>query len=256
MKKIVLSFDTEPDLHSNNYLSITQGLSEIKAILDRNKIKATFFVTCDCIIKYPKIFQDLKKEDHEISLHGYTHTRFDELSLEEKEDSIKKSISCFKKILKQSPKGFRAPQHSIDKDTLRLLEKYDFKYDSSRTPLNFLQFIFFPKKLKLNIERFFSKPQRYNLGRLKEIPPTSLFMPFVSLVLRAFPRILQRIYLFFLFSCFDEVVFYAHSWDFIKIPESGLDRKFSHERVISNLDYLIKLIKNKGAFVKAEELAD
>jgi peptidoglycan/xylan/chitin deacetylase (PgdA/CDA1 family) len=254
MKKIILSFDIEPDLHSGNYLGITRGIKEIKKILDKNKIKATFFVTCDCILKYPKIFLDLKKDGHEISLHGYNHDRFDELSLKRKEDSIKKSISCFKKILKHSPLGFRAPQHSIDEDTLKLLEKYGFKYDSSKTPLNLFQFIFFPKKFKLNFQNFFSKPQGYNIGKLKELPPTSLFIPFVSLTIRVLPRTLQQLYLQFLLFFFKEIIFYAHSWDFISLPESKLDRNYSHKKLISNLEYIISSLRGKVLFLKTEEL--
>jgi len=257
MKKIVLSFDTEPDLHSGKYLGITEGLAEIKKILDNNNIKATFFVTCDCIEKYPKIFEDIIKQGHEIALHGYRHERFDSISRVEKEEQIKKSILCFKKHLGINPKGFRAPQHSIDKETLNLLEKYNFKYDSSYHPLNFLQLIFFPTKIKLWSRLFFSPIQKYKIRKnLYELPPSSLFIPAASLIFRVFPLFLIKIYFNILKIFNQNIIVYFHSWDFIKIPKSRLDRRFPHTRVISNLDYLIKIIKNKGAFVRAEDLID
>src|SRR3989344_3768206 len=140
---IGISFDIEPDLHTSKYKGITDGLKTIIKILDKHRIKATFFITCDVIEKYPKLLLTIKKEGHELALHGYIHKRFDSITLREKETQIQKSILCFQKHLQDIPKGFRAPQHSINKETLNLLEKYQFKYDSSCTPLNLLQFIFF-----------------------------------------------------------------------------------------------------------------
>jgi len=91
-------------LHTGKYNGIINGLKKLEEILNRKKIRATFFVTCDCIQKYPKI----------------------------------------------SPKGFRAPQHSIDDETLNLLEKYNFKYDSSYSPWNFFHMILSRKKVKFS----------------------------------------------------------------------------------------------------------
>ena len=254
--KISLSFDIEPDLHTEGYDGITEGIPSIVKILDRYKIKGTFFVTCDCIEKYPKIFQKLVKEGHEISLHAYRHERFDDLSIHEKEEQIKKSISCFKKILKMKPSGFRAPQHSIDDDALSLLGKYGFKYDSSKTPLNAMQFVFFPTRITRNFSGFFSNPRKHRTNGLIEIPPTSLLVPFVSLFVRVLPKFLQSAYVNALKILFKEAIFYAHSWDFIEMKESSVDKNFSHNRFIENLDYLIRSNIKKNKFVKIEELAN
>lgn len=253
---VSITFDVEADLHKNTYLGVTKGLARVLKILDKHKIKATFFTTCDALEKNPKAFQRLKKQGHEIALHGYEHVRFDDLTSRQKENQLKKAITVFRKHLNQKPRGFRAPQHSIDNETLKLLEKYDFKYDSSKAPLNILQFFFFPRKLELNLEQFFSIPVRYKIGKLTEIPASSLLVPFVSLVPRIFPRALQRAYVSFLDRAFRDIVFYAHSWDFIELKDSRLDREFSYTNVISNLDYLIALLKKKGhQFKKMEELA-
>ena len=254
MIKMLLTFDVEPDLHSGGFVGVTEGIPRILAILDNYGIKATFFTTCDCIEEYPKIFQHLKKQGHEVALHGYRHVRFDDLSLEEKEMQIKKSVACFRKYLKETPRGFRSPQHSIDSQTLRILTKYGIKYDSSKTPLNLLQFLFFPKKIMLNLEGFFSSSQNYKIGKLVEIPPTSFFLPFVSLVPRAFPKFIQRTYFFLLKLFFKEIVFYAHSWDFIELPKSRIDRNFSHRRLIINFRDMIKYFHKKIEFKRMEDL--
>ena len=134
-KQISISIDIEPDIHTDKYSSL-KALPEFLKILNKYNVKATFFTTCDCLEKEPLIFKKIKKHGHEISLHGYEHKRFDVLSVKNKEIQIKKSIACFKKHLSISPKGFRAPQHSIDDETLDILKKYKFKYDSSLIPWN------------------------------------------------------------------------------------------------------------------------
>lgn len=245
-KFAMLSFDVEPDLHTLDYKGITEGIPQILKIFDKNNVKATFFITCDCLEKYPFIFRNLIKKGHEVAWHGYRHERFDDLTKQGKEESIKKSLVCFKKYLNISPKGFRAVQHSSDSGTFSLLEKNGFSYDSSRTPLNILQFIFFPKRIKRNFADFFSNPFPHKIGKIIEIPTSSFLMPFVSLVPRVFPVFLQRIYLALMSIFYRDLVFYAHSWDFIKTEGSKIDQKFPHERIIKNLELVIAALKRKG----------
>jgi len=251
---ISLSFDVEPDLHSGEFRSISEGLPLIANILRKNNVKATFFTTCDCIEEYPEIFKQIQREGHEIALHGYRHSRFDDLSTQEREESIKKSLEVFRKYLNEVPRGFRAPQHSINKETLELLRKYNIKYDSSKTPLNLLQVLFFPKRIKSNLNNFFSTPYKHKINGIQEIPTTSFVVPFVSLIPRVLPRWMQKAYMMFVNNTFDNLVFYAHSWDFISVPESKIDRKFSHKRVVNNFDFIIRYMKRKNQFVKMEEL--
>lgn len=255
MHQISITFDIEPDIHTGDYKGITSGISEITSILDKQKIKVTFFTTCDCIERYPRIFQDLKKHGHEIALHGYRHIRFDELSLQEKKKQIEKSVKIFRTILKESPRGFRAPQHSADNSTLRILNQNNFLYDSSCTPFNFLQLLLFPRKFKLGISGFFSPREKYEISKkIYEIPVSSFLIPFVSLPLRIFSWKILRIYLWFLRKTNINLVFYAHSWDFIELPKSRIDRMFSHKKLIKNMRRMIDYFSEKNKFVKMEEL--
>ncbi|MBS3091797.1 polysaccharide deacetylase family protein [Candidatus Pacearchaeota archaeon] len=252
--RISLSFDVEPDLHSGEFIGITEGIPRILSILDKHKVKATFFTTSDCIENYPKIFQNLKKNGHEIASHGYRHVRFDDLNLEQKEESIKKSIHVFKKYLNQHPMGFRAAQHSVDINTSKILSHHGFKYDSSKTPLNLLQVAFFPKRIKSNLLNFCSNPRKHKSHNLIEIPTSSLGLPFVSILPRVFPKSAQKIYFKLLELIYKDAVFYAHSWDFISLPRSKIDRNFPHNRVIENFDFMVGYLKKKHDFVKMNEL--
>lgn len=224
--RAVFSIDVERDLHTNQYEGIKIGLTKAEKIFSRYNIKPTLFITTDCLEKYPRIFLDLKKKGWEISFHGLTHRRFDSLSIEEKNREFQESLKIFRKF-KIMPRGFRAPQHSIDKETLSLLEKYKFEYDSSYTPLNLLQLVFFPKKLKLWIKNFFSPRNNYNIcSRLQEKPSSSFILPFTSLTLRILPKFLLYSYFRFIKLLYRSPMFYCHSWDFISIEKSRIEKIF------------------------------
>ncbi len=244
MSKLVISIDVEPDLHTREYLGITQGLKRAETLFNKHQIKPILFVTCDCIKKYPELFQKWKKIGWEISLHGYEHQRFDNLSKKQKQVQIQKALRCFKKYLKIKPRGFRAPQHSIDSETLDILEKYQFEYDSSSTPRNLLQLFFFPLKFKSWFKDFFSPINPYKIRKnLLERPVASCIIPFVSLPLRISYPLSKALYFLLNITRKKEIMFYCHSWDFIELPKSKTDKVFSHERFIKNLDKLLSNIK-------------
>ncbi len=240
----LMTFDIEPDLHTNKYKGVVIGIKKIVDILKKHEKKGIFFTTCDCIEKHPNIFINLKNNGHEIALHGYNHVRYDELTIGEIEDQLKKAIYTFDNCLGFKPIGFRAPQHSINDNTLNLLQKYNFKYDSSYTPLNLLQFFFFPKKIRLNLTSFFSPLNTYKIRQnLKEVPTSSLLIPFVSLTVRILPKFLLRIYVNLIKIFYKQPIFYAHSWDFIRMPNSKIDKLFPHKNFIKKLDYILSLKK-------------
>src|SRR3989344_2798209 len=254
---VSLTIDTEEDLHSKTYVSLNYGIPKILKICDRFEIKLTFFVPAMLLEKFPVLFKDLRNKGHEIALHGYEHERFDELSFNEKEKRIIKSILVYREIFNENPKGFRAPQHSIDNETLGLLSKYGFSYDSSYTPFNLLQLIFFPKKIKLFIEGFF-KPRKIFLIKknLYEIPVSGFLIAFVSLPLRIFPKPILKLYLSILKLTNKDLVFYAHSWDFINLPNSRIDKMFSHKKLTKNLELMIKYLVKKNKFLTMEQIAN
>jgi len=252
---IALSFDVEEDLHSPTFESLKLGIPRLLKILENRNIKVTFFVPAKLLEKFPNIFLKLEKQGHEIALHGYEHERFDDLSIKEKQRRIKESIKIYKKIFDKNPEGFRAPQHSIDSATLKLLKRNNFIYDSSYTPFNFLQLFFFPRKFKLWIKGFF---QPLCVNKLEEgiyeIPISSFFVPFVSLTLRIFSRRILKIYLFFVKLFNRDIIFYAHSWDFIELPQSKIDRNFPYFKLTENLDFLINDFFKDKKFLRLEEL--
>jgi peptidoglycan/xylan/chitin deacetylase (PgdA/CDA1 family) len=253
MKKcIAISIDIEPDIHTDKYSSL-KALPEFLKILHKYNIKATFFTTCDCLEKKPQIFKKIKKEGHEISLHGYEHKRFDVLSTRNKEIQIKKSIECFKKHLSISPKGFRAPQHSIDDKTIKILRKNNFKYDSSLIPWNLYHIIFF-WKIYVKFIHNFAPMKIHKRKGLLEVPMSSFILPFSSITLRILPKSLLMIYLH-LISFFKNPVFLMHSWDLIEVPNSKLYKLCPLPQFLEKLEYMLNFFSKKRKFLTIDELA-
>ncbi len=241
MSKIIFSIDVEEDLHGFGDRGIKEGLVKFEKLCDEHGIKPTLFVVGWLVKKHRILFKRLSRKGWEISVHGFSHKRFDEMPYYEKEEEIKKCVSVWKKELGFKPKGFRAPQHGIDNETLGLLDKNGFEYDSSYTPLNLLQLLFFPLRFGLWIKLFFSPINKYKIhGKLEEKPCSALLIPFVSLTLRVFPKWLLWCYVKVLKLFYKNLVFYAHSWDFVSLPESRIDRLFGHKRFIEHLGHVMR----------------
>lgn len=243
MSKVVQwTIDVEPDLHGGAEKGISEGLLRFEKICDKTKVKPFLYVVGKCVPQHSRLFKRLLKKKWQIGLHGFSHRRMDDLSIEEKEKEIKRGISVFQKNLKIKPRAFRAPQHSIDKETLDLLEKYKFSIDSSYTPLNALQLLFFPRRIKNWTTGFFSRRDCYNVRKnLKEIPTSAFIVPFVSLIVRVFPVWVLRVYLSLIKTIYTKPVFYAHSWDFVEQRGSRIDKWFQHEDFIKKLDKIMSL---------------
>ena len=256
MTFVNISVDVERDLHSGDYLGITEGLKTFEKIVEKYKIKPTLFVTGEVIEKYGEIFKKLQDKGWEIGFHSYDHKRFDKMNDEEKDGDIKKGLKRFKKY-RLKINGFRAPQHSIDKNTFRLLKENGFKYDSSNASKDILQLVHLIRGSNKSIlgflRQFFSKSNPYKKNGILEIPTSALVIPFVGYSLRIMPLFLMK-FLFLLLKRRKMVVFYCHSWDFIKI-EKSLTYKFCKlDRFLNKLDELLYFISERSKFVKLENI--
>jgi hypothetical protein len=256
--KGAFSVDVEPDLHTNGSEGIHEGLLRLIDILNNKGIKATLFVTGKVLEKNPTLFKNLKKQGHEIALHGYAHKRYDLMNSKEKEEDIERAIKIYRKLFGANPRGFRAPQHSIDKETIALLEKYNFKYDSSKTPGNAL---LFRHLLKRNInladisKNFFSKMKPYKIGRkLVEIPRSTFLIATGGFELKVCPPFYYKTIINLCKIFRIPFIFVMHSWDMIDVKNS-LTTKFCSKKVFEfNLKSFINYSSKKVEYVRMEEI--
>lgn len=107
------------------------GVPRILKLFKKYDLKQTFFVPGWTVEKYPDIVKQIRDEGHEIGAHGYLHERLDTLSAEMEDYWLMRSLEALDKVLGVRPRGFRAPSYRFSKNTLNLLAREGFVYDSS-----------------------------------------------------------------------------------------------------------------------------
>jgi peptidoglycan-N-acetylglucosamine deacetylase len=131
--------------HSGNreeirFDSSIRGLSHLCDVLEKARIRATFFFEGDALLHISKnmdIRQLLSK--HEVACHGVCHEDITgestgiPLTDVELSQMIGDGQDILRRVFARDPTGFRAPYQHIDQRTMDLLQKKGFHYDSSLT---------------------------------------------------------------------------------------------------------------------------
>jgi polysaccharide deacetylase family protein (PEP-CTERM system associated) len=101
--------------------------------------KATFFILGEVAKVYPNLIKEIAHRDHELGIHGYSHTRYYNLSKKKVKEEIVKTKQLVEDIAGVKVIGHRAPAFSINSKTLWVLDillDSGIKYDSSIFPIN------------------------------------------------------------------------------------------------------------------------
>jgi len=241
--KVALTFDVESDFSlGKTFNNIKDSLPLIIKVLNKKKIKSTFFVTGKVIENFKGEILDLLK-GHEIASHGYNHKRLDKLNRLDLENEIRKSKIVFSEYGLE-PKGFRAPKLCVNEKILNTVSNY-YRYDSSIVPFTipFRYFNLFKKRIPHKIKKDFIEIPVGTLNLLR-IPSISSWM-----------FLLGKRYLGFLEPLSHPEIFVTlfHSFDFVNYqPPKTLPlykNKFYYSKCgrdkINFLKELIEFFKNK-----------
>lgn len=117
---------------------ITQPSIELLQLLEKYKVKATFFVIADQVKRYPQLMELLAKSGHEIAHHSLHHTipyNTKTKELTQTKETWEKELVEAKEILEnyfERPiKGYRAPGAYFADWMVPILIRNGFTYDSS-----------------------------------------------------------------------------------------------------------------------------
>lgn len=123
-------------------LRVYDSTKRILRLLSKHDTKATFFVLGWVAERLPELIKQIEEAGHEIGVHGYSHLLLTEISPSEFEADIERALTAIAGSgVTQRPIGFRAPSFTVVNTTknwaLPILEKFNFKYDSSVFPIGF-----------------------------------------------------------------------------------------------------------------------
>jgi polysaccharide deacetylase family protein (PEP-CTERM system associated) len=149
--KNALTFDVEEYFHAEAFAGVlgpeewptlesrvTRSTERLLDILDRERVRATFFVLGWVAERHPGLVREIASLGHEIACHGYGHRMIQHLSRPDFERDVTRAKRALEDAIGRPVLGYRAPTFSIMRATLWSLDvlvEAGFRYDSSIFPV-------------------------------------------------------------------------------------------------------------------------
>jgi peptidoglycan/xylan/chitin deacetylase (PgdA/CDA1 family) len=233
-KVVAFTVDLESDCPPflSGYRGIEQGLPKLLALLDEERVPATFFTTGDVARRFPPAVQAVVSAGHELACHGMTHTAFTLLDRPAAEREIKDSAAMLRETATVT--SFRAPYLRFPRAYVPLLVDAGFTLDSSEA------------KYKAD----------YYKGHYAAAPTITRVPASVTSSVLRLPRLIRDAYLVALAS---PVVLFVHPWEFVDLRRERIryDCRFkTGEAALGSVREVLRSYSARGAgFARMRELA-
>lgn len=116
------------------------GVPRLVRLFEKYGFKATFFTPGHSIDTFPRSMEMVVKAGHEIGLHGYSHENPRDMSLQQEEDVLNRSIEVITKLSGKRPVGYIAPWGEMTTATADILLKNGVIYDRTHVLHDFQPF--------------------------------------------------------------------------------------------------------------------
>ena len=110
---------------------IEHAIGDYLDLLEKYRIKATFFVLCSSLAYHKEYLLRAVKAGHEIALHGLSHDIPAEMDLEELKEQMIEGKALLESELDTKVIGYRAPCFAVTDQVLDVIRGIGFEYDSS-----------------------------------------------------------------------------------------------------------------------------
>ncbi|MCS0502145.1 polysaccharide deacetylase family protein [Ancylobacter mangrovi] len=107
------------------------GAGRILDLCKRHAIPTTWFTPGFTIESFPKECEAVVAGGHEIAHHSWAHVPPAMQSREEEEADMVRAIQSIRSLTGAAPRGYRSPSWDLSANTIDLLVKHGFDYDSS-----------------------------------------------------------------------------------------------------------------------------
>lgn len=116
------------------------GAQRIIDLLANRGIKATWFVPGYTIESFTETVKEIVTRGHEVGHHNYRHETPRGLSKEQESDIMDRTNRIIEKVSGKKARGYRAPSWDLSENTLDLVRKKGFLYDSSLMAHDYLPY--------------------------------------------------------------------------------------------------------------------
>jgi peptidoglycan-N-acetylglucosamine deacetylase len=179
------------------------GAPRLLKLFEKYNIKTTWFIPGHTVDTHTDVCKEVVANGHEVGHHGYAHEIITDLSCDEEEKIMQMGLEALSKI-GITPRGYRSPAWDYSPNTLQILEKYGFKYDSSLMGNDLHPYRPCPVKVNLDRGNEFGKP-----SSIVEIPvswflddwPTQEYIPGSMLAMRPVSEVFDRWKSIFDYAC-------------------------------------------------------
>jgi peptidoglycan/xylan/chitin deacetylase (PgdA/CDA1 family) len=113
----------------NTWRGIEEGMPRLLAMLDEERVRATFFTTGGVARRYPSVVAEIVRRGHELGCHGDTHRSFADMNDEEAEGEIADASAARRELGPVT--SFRAPYLQVPPRYVPLLARHRYRLDSS-----------------------------------------------------------------------------------------------------------------------------
>jgi peptidoglycan-N-acetylglucosamine deacetylase len=121
---------TTPTPLSRGEFGLT-GARRILALLAERRIRATWFTPGFTIESHPQACEAVVEGGHEIGHHSWAHIPPANQSREDEEADLVRANEAIRRLTGRTARGYRSPSWDLSENTVDLLIKHGFFYDSS-----------------------------------------------------------------------------------------------------------------------------
>ena len=111
--------------------SLERGYPAFYDLLERRRIRATFFVEGWNGVHHPEAVADIVRRGHELGMHGWVHERWSALEPEREAELAARATAALERAAGVRPRGFRAPGGARSPRTEAILHALGYTYDAS-----------------------------------------------------------------------------------------------------------------------------
>jgi len=123
--------DESPMRISQGQYGNRRGVPRIRALLEREQIKASFFYPAVAALLHSEEVRGLAKEGHEIGIHSWIHERNTTLPFMAERDLTMRSADVLERVSGRAPVGIRTASWDFSPNTLLIIQEMRLLYDSS-----------------------------------------------------------------------------------------------------------------------------